>query len=381
MPSGGRRGEVAGMRPGRRNAGPRSARSQIAVPSLAAVLLAGVLLAAAPAHALGSPQGGTSSEAVVVSEIATSEKVAALTFDAGSDAGHTQEILDILDDAGIKATFFLTANWLERYPELGAAIISRGHAIGNHTKSHPHLLQLTDDEILAELSDTEESAQNACGRTTKPFFRPPFGEYDRRVASVVGEAGYGYMVLWTIDSLDWKMIPADELVHRVVDNVKPGAIVLMHVGSQTNEPEALPEIIKQLKDSGYRFDTLATLLGTRPPEGVTYYTVKAGDTLTAIARRFGVAASDITQANALKDADSIEVGAVLIIPGGSGGDGGPGPGGDQGGYGSDDGSGGSGRNTGGEAGRGHGFWAGLWAGLGRLWGRILDFMSRLFARP
>lgn len=364
-----------------RNANARLPRTAAAAWLVMAVLLAGALFGALPAQAAEPSPSGAPAEAQVVSGVATSEKVVALTFDAGSDAGHTREILDILEDAGIKATFFLTANWLEQYPELGAAIISRGHAIGNHTKSHPHLLQLSDDEIRAELSATEENAQSACGRTTKPFFRPPFGEYDQRVVKVAGKAGYGYVVLWTIDSLDWKMIPADELTRRVVDNVKPGAIVLMHVGSQTNEPQALPEIIKQLKDKGYGFDTLPALLLDQPPASVSYYTVKVGDTLSAIARRFGVTVGDIITVNTLKDANSIEVGATLIIPkpGGSGGDGGTGAGGDQSGYGSDNGSGGNGRDPG-QGGRGHGFWAGLWAGLGRLGERLHDFVARLFAR-
>ncbi len=335
------------------------------------------LLPVSPALAAGpSPgaSGATASPAEPVSIAPTQDKVVALTFDAGSDVGHTQEILDILDEAQIKATFFLTANWLDLYPELGLAIVSRGHAIGNHTKSHPHLTQLTDDEIRAELTATEKKAQSACGRTTKPFFRPPFGEYDDRVAEVVGEAGYGYMIMWTIDSLDWKMIPADDLVRRVVDNIKPGAIVLMHVGSQTNEPEALPRIIGELKDQGYRFATLTELLLGEAREGVTYYTVKAGDTLSAIGRRFGVSVSDLIETNALKDANAVEVGQTLIVPatGGSGGEAGQNPGSDQGGYGSEDG-GAPGREKRGVLG-----W--LWTGLSGLWQHVRDFFAGLFAR-
>lgn len=366
---------------GRAHAEGRSRRgvadSRAVVLVAAVVLLAVTLFSGSPVFAVDSSPGAGAAAAEtpqVLSRIPTQDKVVALTFDAGSDAGHTQEILDILEAAGIKATFFLTANWLDAYPELGAAIVARGHAIGNHTKSHPHLTQLTDEEIRAELSATEQAAQTACGRTTKPFFRPPFGEYDDRVAGVIGQAGYSYMIMWTIDSLDWKMISADELVSRVVDNIEPGAIVLMHVGSQTNEPDALPRIISQLKDQGYSFDTLPALLGTEPPEGVTYYTVKAGDTLSSIGRQFGVTVDDLITVNALKDANAIEVGQTLVIPTGTGGgDTGDSttPGGDQGGYGSD---------NGGDQGQTapHGFWAGLWAGIGRLWHSLTGFFARLF---
>ncbi len=323
----------------------------------------------------------------VVSRIATDDKVVALTFDAGSDAGHTLAILDILEDEGVKATFFLTGKWLDSYPELGAAIAGRGHALGNHTRSHPHLTQLTDDEIRDELAVTERKAKEACGRSLGPFFRPPYGEHDERTDRIAAEAGYGYIIMWTIDSLDWKMIPADELVRRVVGNVEPGAIVLMHVGSQTNEPDALPRIIRELKDKGYRFATLAELLGTEVPEDVTYYTVSAGDTLSSIARRFGVKVSDILAVNALDDPNNIEAGTTLVIPspgagggdgtgggdggGGSGGEGptGAGGSGDQGGYGSDD---------GGAGGGGLGFLARLWTGLVRLWRGLCSLLGRLF---
>jgi len=328
---------------------------------------------------VASPAGAAAADTEVVSRISTRDKVAALTFDAGSDAGHTQEILDILDRDGIKATFFLTGAWLDQNPDLAKAIVARGHAIGNHTETHPHLCDLTDEQVLAELTRTDEKAREVCGRSTQPLFRPPFGEYDSRVLRVAAEAGYSRVILWTIDSLDWKMIPAEELVHRVVDNIKPGAIVLMHVGSQTNEPQALPEIINQLKDQGYRFATLPELLadgGPSPPsEGTTVYTVKPGDTLSSIARTFGVSVKDLVTANGLTDADSIEAGATLVIPGGGSSPGGEkgGPAdnksGDQGGYGSDNSS----------SGRRPGLWARLWAGLTRFWEWLTGLASRVLS--
>ncbi len=347
----------------------------------------GRAVAATPAQpvAATASQPTTPTEAQAISRIATDEKVVALTFDAGSDAGHTLTILDILDAEQVKATFFVTASWLEKYPELGAAIASRGHGLGNHTGSHPHLTTLTDDQIREELTSTEEGAQSACGRSTRPFFRPPFGEYDQRISRLIAEAGYDYMILWTIDSLDWKMISAEELTQRIVDGAEPGAIILMHVGSQTNEPQALPETIKQLKANGYRFATLSELLLDETPHGATYYTVKAGDTLSSIARSFGVDLGDILKANSLADANAIKAGQVLIVPKPAGGSGGQG---DQGGWGGDDGQGGAGGDGGqggadgssDSSGHGHGLLARFWAALGRAWDQLRGLLARLVGR-
>jgi peptidoglycan/xylan/chitin deacetylase (PgdA/CDA1 family) len=283
------------------------------------VLVAGALLLgssgslqAVPAPA--PPAMTSPPTATVISRTATDEKVLALTFDAGADSGHTMAILDILEVQQVKATFFLTADWLEQNPELGQAIASRGHCLGNHTASHPHLTEITDDEVTRELTRTEEAAQRACGRSTRPFFRPPFGEYDERICRLAARAGYEYLILWTIDSRDWQMIPAEELTARIVENVQPGAIVLMHVGSQTKEPEALPETIRQLRAKGYRFATLDELLNTGKEKGIAYYTVKPGDTLTSIARTFGVTAGELLKANGLADGNVIQAGQVLIVP-------------------------------------------------------------------
>jgi peptidoglycan/xylan/chitin deacetylase (PgdA/CDA1 family) len=355
-------------------------------PATAAVT-PGRAVAATPAQpvAATASQPTTPTEAQAISRIATEEKVLALTFDAGSDAGHTLAILDILDAEQVKATFFVTASWLDKYPDLGAAIASRGHCLGNHTGSHPHLTTLTDDQIREELTSTEERAQSACGRSTRPFFRPPFGEYDQRVSRLIAEAGYDYMILWTIDSLDWKMISAEELTRRIVDGAEPGAIVLMHVGSQTNEPEALPETIRQLKAKGYRFATLSELLPGETPQGVTRYTVKTGDTLSSIARRFGIDLGDIVKTNGLENADTIKVGQILISPKPAGGSGGQG---DQGGWGGDDGSGGAGGDDGqggadgssDGSGQGRGLLARFWVALGRAWDQLRGLLARLVGR-
>ncbi|MCL6581709.1 MAG: polysaccharide deacetylase family protein [Firmicutes bacterium] len=312
--------------------------------------------------------------ATVIDRVPTDEKVVCLTFDAGADTGHTRAILDILAGNGVKATFFLTEAWLRGNADLGAAIVRDGHALGNHTATHPHLPTLSDEEIVREFRVTEELARTTLGRSLTPFFRPPFGEYDDRVRRLAATEGYRYVVLWTVDSLDWKQLTADELVDRVLTRVGPGSIVLMHVGSQTNQPEALPRIISGLRERGYRFATLEEALDQAeppPPGPGTRYTVVRGDTLSSIARRFGVSVQDIIRANRLASPDELGVGMVLLIPASSADPGcNPGDGGvDQGGHGSDD-----------QQPKPATPWQRISAVLSRCWARLMSFLGRLFGR-
>jgi len=282
---------------------------------LAGAVLAGAFLPAAPAAAPLPAAGGRDTEPQfqVVFRVPTREKLVALTFDAGSDAGHTQAILEILRDEGVKATFFLTGAWLDQYPELALEVVRRGHELGNHTQTHPHMTGLSDEKVAWELEVTEEKAVRILGRTLKPYFRPPFGEYDRRVASVAAGVGYPYVIMWTVDSLDWKMITPEELTERVVTGARPGGIILMHVGSQTRTPEALPVLIRQLREDGFRLVCLGDLLEAWP-ENTVLHTVVAGETLSAIAAKYGVTVADILAANDMTDANMVRAGAVLLIP-------------------------------------------------------------------
>jgi len=359
-----------------------SARAGLA--ALALVTLVCVPWAAAEAATEASGREQIAGPAQVVRSVATDQKVVALTFDAGSDAGHTQVILDILREQGVRATFFLTGQWIDSYPDLAQAIASGGHDVGNHTYTHPHMTGLDEEEIQEQLTLTEDKAVAVSGRSLKPYYRPPFGEHDDRVGRLAAAEGYPQVVMWSVDSMDWKTIPADELVSRVVDNVAPGGIVLMHVGSQTNEPEALPRILGELARKGYRFVTLSELLALAEPAGGTVsYTVAPGDTLSSIARRYHVSVSSIIEANAIRDPDTLQAGAVLIIPvaGGSGGNppsggdpgtGGPGPGEDQGGWGKDD----PGGNQGSPRGI-LGWLARTWTALNRFWGAVWGLLRRL----
>src|SRR3990170_8740856 len=231
----------------------------------------GVTLAALLALLLGLfvPSGaGAASPSILVSRGATSAKVMALTFDIGSDVANVSRILTVLADHGVKSTFFATGEAATRYPAAVRSVIASGHEIANHSYSHPAFTGLTAAQIASELSRAATAIRGATGQAPRPYFRPPYGDYNAAVLRAVGDAGYGHTVMWTIDTVDWQGLSSTAIRDRVVSRAVPGAIVLMHVGAgASGTPGALPGMIASLRAAGYQFVTISQLLGapTSPP--------------------------------------------------------------------------------------------------------------------
>ena len=199
--------------------------------------------------------------------VPTTQKVVALTFDAGANADGVLSILSTLEATNTPATFFLTGRWTEHHPELARRIASR-YPVGNHSVTHPHFTKLTDAQLRDELLGAEATIEEATGSSTRPFFRFPYGDRDARTIRLVNEEGYGSF-RWTVDTLGWKGtsggMTTTTVVDRVTETAHPGQIVLLHVGSHptdrsTLDADALPEIIDQLRARGYRFITLTEAL-------------------------------------------------------------------------------------------------------------------------
>jgi peptidoglycan/xylan/chitin deacetylase (PgdA/CDA1 family) len=191
----------------------------------------------------------------------------ALTFDAGSDAGHTSEILDSLARNGITAAFGITGRWAEENPALLQRIAAEGHELINHSYDHSSFTglstaspPLTRAERWQQLDRTEAAVQRLTGRTTLPYFRPPFGDWDSSVNVDTGLRGYAYNVMWTVDSWGWRGIPAPEIVARCLELAVPGAIYIFHVGSASQDGPALQSVIDGLRAAGYDIVPLAEML-------------------------------------------------------------------------------------------------------------------------
>jgi peptidoglycan-N-acetylglucosamine deacetylase len=188
-----------------------------------------------------------------------------LTFDSdGGDVGHAIAYLDILHARGIHATFFLTGDFAAAHPDVVRRILADGNELGNHTVDHPNLISppRSDSFICSELARADQEIIAAGGHTSRPFFRPPGGNYNDQVRYLA--AGLGYRtVYWSIDPRDWDpTVTAEDILDRVLNGpgLKPGAIILMHVNSP-NEQYALDGVITGLEDRGYSIVPLSQLLG------------------------------------------------------------------------------------------------------------------------
>lgn len=206
------------------------------------------------------------------------EKVCALSFDAAWGATRTESILDILDDAGIKATFFLTDIWMDEYPEMVKVIADRGHELALHSHSHPNLTQIDQRTLLEEIDKNRQRLKELTGIEAKAF-RPPFGAYNNQVVRTLMDQGL-LPVQWSADSLDWKELSAEEIVTKLKKDISPGGIVLFH-NDGLHTPEALPALIGWLKEQGYSFKTVSDLAWPAPytvnPQGVQKPAEEPGD--------------------------------------------------------------------------------------------------------
>jgi len=173
-----------------------------------------------------------------------------LTFDVegGTDI---EDVLDILNAYQVKATFLLLGTWVERYPRLSRRIVIEGHEIGNHSFSHSNLTRLSKEQIIKDIQKAETIIFNATGASSRPLLRPPYGATNASVLQAVGEAGYRYLCLWNIDPRDWDGKSAKAITNLVLNNLRPGAILLFHI-NRTNTPEALPNILDGIIQKGYR---------------------------------------------------------------------------------------------------------------------------------
>jgi len=189
----------------------------------------------------------------------TGQRKLALTFDAGADAQALPTILDALRARHLRATFFLTGQFVRSFPDLVRRIAAEGHELGNHSDTHPDLTTLPDRQVVAELARAEAAVMAVTNQTTRPWFRPPLGARDERIRDLAAAMGYR-TVYWTLDSTDWRAeVTAAMLRQRVLQYASDGAIIVFHVGSQATA-EALPSLLDDLITAGYHPVALSELL-------------------------------------------------------------------------------------------------------------------------
>lgn len=215
------------------------------------------------AYGLGHPESTLLGPAVVRGPLGASGREVTLTFDDGPTVPYTAQILDVLREHGVKATFFVCGAAAERHPELVRRIAAEGHEIGNHTYSHPYLHLQSRELIAAEIDRTQAVLERIVGRRPT-MFRPPFGVRWFPLWPLLKERGLT-MMLWTDRGHDGALDAAG-VVARSLRRLRPGSIILLHdgyeaaaSGDRSATVAALPSIIQGARAKGLTFAPLPTL--------------------------------------------------------------------------------------------------------------------------
>jgi peptidoglycan-N-acetylglucosamine deacetylase len=182
----------------------------------------------------------------------------AMTFDDGPSATLTPKLLDLLAAHHIKATFFVIGENVAEHPEIVARAAREGHEIANHSWSHPNLAKLSDESVRRQLWRTDDAIKNATGKRPA-LLRPPYGSVTEREKRWIHDE-FGYqIVLWDVDPYDWKRPGPAVVRHRILQETRPGSIVLSH-DIHPGTIEAMPSTFEALEAKGFKFVTVSELI-------------------------------------------------------------------------------------------------------------------------
>lgn len=187
------------------------------------------------------------------------DKKVSLSFDTAWGNEDIQTVLDILDKQEVKATFFMTGEWIEKYPEDVKRIAKAGHDLGNHSENHKQMTKLSTDLCKDEIMIVHDRVKKLTG-IDMFLFRVPYGDYNNMVIGTARDNGY-YTIQWDVDSQDWKDYGVSDIVKRCTVNkdLGNGSIILLHNGAK-HMPEALEDVIKGLKEQGYELVPVSELI-------------------------------------------------------------------------------------------------------------------------
>ena len=211
---------------------------------------AAVCLAAVAALAIGG-HGTAEPAAEIVNE---NGPMIALTFDDGPYPKVTGHILDVLEKNGVCATFFVLGSRIEGHEDMLTRMDELGCEIGNHSFSHADLTRLSKADCQRELSDTDAEIRRVTGHEAS-VVRPPYGYYNKTVMSAAERP----LILWTVDTNDWRGKAPGEIADYVIQQAKEGSVILMH-DQQTQTADAMEMIIPTLIEEGFRFVTVSELI-------------------------------------------------------------------------------------------------------------------------
>ncbi len=186
------------------------------------------------------------------------KKMAAFMINVAWGNEYLDGMLATLKKHNVKATFFLDGSWLKKYPDAAKKIQTEGHELSNHAYSHPDMKHLSKAEQRKQIVKTEQLLKSTLQVENK-WFAPPSGSYNQTTVQIAREEGLG-TVLWTIDTIDWRNPPAEQIVAKIGNKLEPGSLILMHPTKSSSQ--ALEGMIKTIQKQGYKLGTVSETLSS-----------------------------------------------------------------------------------------------------------------------
>ena len=199
----------------------------------------------------------TYSKLLPIYNVQTDEKKVAFTMNCAWNADDIDSILETLKNNNVKITFFIVGDWIDKFPEAVKKINSEGHEIASHSNTHPHVNNLSYEENIKEIEDSNKKIDNITGKKTK-VYRPPYGEYNDTVIKAAQDKGY-YCIQWSLDTLDYTGITGEEMWNRLDEKIKSGDIILSHNGTK-HTADSLDMLIKNIKNKGLEIVPVSNLI-------------------------------------------------------------------------------------------------------------------------
>ena len=186
----------------------------------------------------------------------TQEKAVAFMFNVDWGDEILPDLLEVLKEEKVKATFFISGKFAKKFPQLVSSIADNGHEIGNHGYSHPHPDKLNLEQNKKEITDTEQIFQDLQINSAK-IFAPPYGEHGKSVLLAADSLGYK-TIMWTLDTIDWQDPTPEVLLNRILPKADHGSLILMHPKSCTLQ--ALPRLINSLREQDFQFKKVTEII-------------------------------------------------------------------------------------------------------------------------
>jgi len=196
----------------------------------------------------------------VINKVNSDRKVVCLTFDDAGSPAHVRKLMDVLDQHDVKATFFVLGTFAANKPEIMREMLEKGHEVANHSYNHKNYAKMSATDIAKDMKLADDAFKRATGQSFVPYLRPPYGAYNQNTLTAMRQMGYSRLVMWSVDTLDWKVKTPGEMMGHVKGQTGEGGIILMHLLDNKPTLNALPGMITWLKQNGYEIVTLTEMI-------------------------------------------------------------------------------------------------------------------------